>query len=412
MVLNYIWIAFFLIAFVIASIQLFFFGDTEIFKRLIESTFTSSKTAFELALGLTGAMAMWLGFMKIGEKAGIVKILTFIFGPFFQRLFPEIPRDHPAITPIFMKLSTNILGLDNAGTPLGIKAMKEMQTLNPTPDTASNAQIMFAVLNTTGLTLIPVTIIVYRTQLGAHNPSDVFIPILLSTTLTAMSAMIMTAIMQKINLFDRVFMAYVFGVVCFLGLTIWYFSSIPQRQISVVSSLVSNFILFSIIVFFIVLAMIKRVNVYEAFIEGAKEGFDVAVKIIPYLVGILVGIAVFRASGALDQVNNGLVWIFDLIGVDGEFTKALPVAFLKPLSGSGASGMMLDVMKQYGPDSFMGQLACVFQGTTDTTLYILAIYFGAVNIKKTRYAAAIGLLADLIGLSSAIFITYLFFSHA
>jgi spore maturation protein SpmA len=411
MALNYIWIAFFLIAFAIALVQLLVYGDTEIFKKLIESTFTSSKTAFELAIGLTGAMAMWLGFMKIGEKAGIVKILTFLFGPFFKRLFPEIPPNHPAITPIFMKLSTNLLGLDNAGTPLGIKAMKEMQTLNPTPDTASNAQIMFAVLNTTGLTMIPVTIILYRTQLGASNPSDIFIPILLSTTVTALSAMIMTAIVQKINLLDWVFLAYISGILAFLGLTIFYFSTIPQEKISVVSTLVSNLILFSIIVFFILLAISKKVNVYEAFIEGAKDGFEVAVRIIPYLVGILVGIAVFRASGALNYIQEGIIAIFEYFNIDGEFSIALPVAFLKPLSGSGASGMMVDIMKQYGPDSFMGQLACVFQGTTDTTLYILAIYFGSVNIKKTRYAASIGLLADLIGLTSAIFITYLFFTH-
>ncbi|MEO1651912.1 MAG: nucleoside recognition domain-containing protein [Bacteroidota bacterium] len=409
MALNYIWIAFFLIAFAIATFQLIIYGETEIFEKLVESTFSSSKVAFELAIGLTGAMAMWLGIMKIGEKAGIVKLLTFIFGPFFQRLFPGIPKNHPAIAPIFLKLSANLLGLVNAGTPLGIKAMREMQTLNKTPDTASNAQIMFAVLNTTGLTLIPVTILVYRTQLGAENPSDVFIPILLSTTVTALAGMIIVALIQRINLLDPILLLYLLGFVGFIGATIYYFSSIPDERISLVSNVASNFILFSIIVFFIMLALFKKVNVYEAFIEGAKDGFDVAIKIIPYLVGILVGIGVFRTSGALGYITSGMESLFEYFEVNGEFTFALPVAFLKPLSGSGSSGMMLDIMKQYGPDSFMGKLACVFQGTTDTTLYILAIYFGSVNIKKTRYAATAGLLADLIGLVSAILITYVFF---
>lgn len=410
MALNYIWIAFFLIAFLIALFQLLINGDTEIFRKLVESTFTSSKSAFELAIGLTGAMAMWLGIMKIGEKAGIVKMLTFVFGPFFKRLFPEIPSEHPAIPPIFMKLSANILGLDNAGTPLGIKAMKEMQTINKTPDTASNAQIMFAVLNTTGLTLIPVTILVYRTQLGAANPSDIFIPILLSTTVTALSALVMIAIYQRINLFDPVFLIYIVSAVTLITLTIYYFSILPDDQISVVSGVVSNFILFFIIVFFIILALVQRVNVYDAFIEGAKDGFDVAIKIIPYLVGILIGIGVFRTSGALDYLNNGFEIIFQYVGLNGEFTKALPVAFLKPLSGSGATGMMVELMKTYGPDSLQGKMACVFQGTTDTTLYILAIYFGSVNIRKTRYATTVALLSALIGLVSAIFITYMFFS--
>ncbi|NJL13771.1 MAG: hypothetical protein HC913_12715 [Microscillaceae bacterium] len=410
MALNYIWIAFFLIAFLIALFQLIIYGDTEIFGRLVESTFTSSRTAFELAIGLTGAMAMWLGIMKIGEKAGIVKILTFVFGPFFQRLFPEIPKNHPAITPIFMKLSASLLGLENAGTPLGIKAMREMQTLNEDPDKASNAQIMFAVLNSTGLTLIPVTILVYRTQMGAANPSDVFIPILLSTTVTAMSGMIIVAVLQRINLLDWVFLAYLAGILSFIGLTIYYFVSLPQEQISVISGLVSNLLLFSIIIFFILLALLNRVNVYEAFIEGAKDGFDVAIKIIPYLVGILIGIAVFRTAGALELIIRGLEFLLDKMNINGEFTFALPVAFMKPLSGSGSSGMMLDIMKTYGPDSLMGKLACVFQGTTDTTLYIMAVYFGSVNIRKIRYAATAGLLADLIGLTSAIFITYVFFT--
>lgn len=409
MALNYIWITFFISAFLIATFQLVVYGDVEVFENLIKSTFSSSKTAFELALGLTGAMALWLGIMRIGEKAGIVKMLTFIFGPFFKRLFPEIPSNHPAITPIFMKLSANLLGLDNAGTPLGIKAMKEMQTLNKTPDTASNAQIMFAVLNTTGLTLIPVTILVYRTQLHSINPADVFIPILLATTVTALSALIMVSIIQKINLLDKVFLAYIIGAIGFISIIIYFFSQMSEAQISIASSVVSNFTLFLIIIFFIILALFKDINIYEAFIEGAKDGFEVAVKIIPYLVGILVGIGVFRTVGALELITEGLQNIFGYFDMNGDFSAALPVAFLKPLSGSGSSGMMLDVMENYRPDSFAGRLACIFQGSTDTTLYILAIYFGAVNIKKTRYAATIGLLADFIGLTTAIFITYLFF---
>jgi len=409
MVLNYIWIAFFVVAFVIGCVQQFVFGNQEIFKELVDTTFKSSKGAFELALGLTGAMAMWLGFMKIGEKAGIVKILTYLFGPFFRRLFPEIPPNHPAITPIFMKLSANLLGLDNAGTPLGIKAMKEMQTLNETPDVASNAQIMFTILNTTGMTLIPITILAYRVQWNAHNPADVFIPILLSTSIAFFSAFIITALIQRINLLDVVLLGYMLGIVGFLSATIYYFSSIPLKQVSVVSGVVSNFLLFSVIVFFIVFAMARKVNVYEAFIEGAKEGFETSVKIIPYLVAFIVGIAVFRAAGALDILLRGVEAITDYFGITGEYIFALPVAFLKPLSGSGASGAMNDVLKVFGPDSLMGQLACVFQGTTDTALYIIALYFGSVNIKKTRYTAPVSLIAYFLGMVAAIFITYIFF---
>jgi spore maturation protein SpmA len=409
MVLNFIWIAFFLIAFVIACIQQFVFGNQDIFKELVDATFKSSKAAFELALGLTGAMAMWLGFMKIGEKAGIVKILTYLFGPFFRRLFPEIPSNHPAITPIFMKLSANLLGLDNAGTPLGIKAMKEMQTLNPTPEVASNAQIMFAVLNTTGMTLIPITILAYRVQNNAHNPADVFLPILLSTSIAFFSAFIITSLIQRINLLDKVLLLYTCFFIGSISLTIYYFSSIPLKQVSIVSGMISNFLLFFIIVFFITFALIRKVNVYEAFIEGAKDGFETSIKIIPYLVAFLVGIAVFRTAGALDVILKGVENMTDYFGITGEYIFALPVAFLKPLSGSGAQGAMNDVMKTFGADSFMGQLACVFQGTTDTTLYILAVYFGAINIKKTRYAATVALIASFIGMIAAIFITYIFF---
>jgi spore maturation protein SpmA len=409
MVLNYIWVAFFLIAFIIALYKLIFEGDIEIFDRLIKSTFDQSSLAFELALHLTGAMAMWLGIMKIGEKAGIVKMLTFVFGPFFRRLFPEIPTNHPAITPIFMKLSANLLGLDNAGTPLGIKAMQEMQKLNPKKDEASNAQIMFAVLNTTGLTFIPLTVMIYRARLQAANPSDIFIPILISAAVTGIAGMILVALYQRINLFDPVLVGYLAVILGSLGLVIYYLSGLPKEKISDISKVVSNLILFSIIVFFIVLALFRRVNIYESFIEGAKEGFDVAIKIIPYLVGIMIAIGVFKESGALEIITSTLKKIVIWVGLNPDFIPAMPTAFMKPLSGSGATGMMLETMNHYGVDSFQGRLVSIFQGTTDTTLYILAIYFGAVNIKKTRYAATCGLLADLIGVITAIYVTYVFY---
>jgi spore maturation protein SpmA len=409
MVLNYIWVAFFLIAFIIALYKLIFEGDIEIFDRLIKSTFDQSSLAFELALHLTGAMAMWLGIMKIGEKAGIVKMLTFVFGPFFRRLFPEIPTNHPAITPIFMKLSANLLGLDNAGTPLGIKAMQEMQKLNPKKDEASNAQIMFAVLNTTGLTFIPLTVMIYRARLQAANPSDIFIPILISAAVTGIAGMILVALYQRINLFDPVLVGYLAVILGSLGLVIYYLSGLPKEKISDISKVVSNLILFSIIVFFILLALFRRVNIYESFIEGAKEGFDVAIKIIPYLVGIMIAIGVFKESGALEIITSTLKKIVIWVGLNPDFIPAMPTAFMKPLSGSGATGMMLETMNHYGVDSFQGRLVSIFQGTTDTTLYILAIYFGAVNIKKTRYAATCGLLADLIGVITAIYVTYVFY---
>lgn len=413
MVLNYIWIAFFLIAFVVASIRYFFMGDMDIFPTLVNATMKDSQVAFEIALGLTGIMTLWLGIMKIGEKAGVVKGLSILFGPFIRRIFPEVPRNHPVIVPIFMKFSMNVLGLDNAGTPLGIKAMKELQTLNPSEDTASNAQIMFAVLNTTGMTLIPVTVLGFRAQLGASNPADVFIPIMLSTTITALSALILVSIYQKINLFNKVILIYLGAIITFIvGIILLFTVVIPPEKISEVSGAASNFILFSIIILFIVLALIKKINVYSAFIEGAKEGFEVAIKIVPYLLGILVGIGVFREVGGIEMIMIVLEGFFDYLGILGEFVKALPVALLKPLSGGGAQGMMVEILKYYEPDSFMGTLASIFQGTTDTTLYVLAVYFGAVGIRNTRYAATCGLIADIIGLTSAIFIAYIFFSHA
>ncbi|WP_027000781.1 nucleoside recognition domain-containing protein [Eisenibacter elegans] len=411
MILNYIWIGFFLLAFIIACVRLVVLGDTEVFPILVNSTFESAETAFKLALNLTGAMAMWLGIMKIGEKAGVVSLLAYLFGPFFKRLFPEIPANHPAIAPIFMKLSANLLGLDNAGTPLGIKAMKEMQSLNPTPDTASNAQIMFAVLNTTGLTFIPVQVLLYRSQYGAANPAEVFIPILLSTSITALSGMMIVAVRQRLNLFDRVFLTYLLGIFAVLSTLIYTFSQLPQERISHVSGVLSNFLLFSIIIFFIVLALVRGQGnqVFSAFIEGAKEGFDVMVQLIPYLVSVLIAVGVFRDVKALDVIISYLEYMFRQFSLDPEFTKALPVAFMKPLSGSGATGMALDTMKAYGVDSFAGKLSSVFQGTTDTTLFILAVYFGSVNIKKIRYATSAGLMADLIGITAAIIICYLFF---
>lgn len=409
MVLNYIWVAFFLIAFIIALYKLIFEGDIDIFDRLIKSTFDQSSLAFDLALHLTGAMAMWLGIMKIGEKAGVVKLLTFIFGPFFRRLFPEIPANHPAITPIFMKLSANLLGLDNAGTPLGIKAMQEMQKLNPKKDEASNAQIMFAVLNTTGLTFIPLTVMIYRARLQAANPSDIFIPILISAAVTGIAGMILVSLYQRINLFDPVLLGYLAVILGSLGIIIYYLSGLPKEKISEISKVVSNLILFSIIVFFILLALFRRVNIYESFIEGAKEGFDVAIKIIPYLVGIMIAIGVFKESGALEIITSTLEKVVILMGLNADFIPGLPTAFMKPLSGSGATGMMLETMNHYGVDSFQGRLVSIFQGTTDTTLYILAIYFGAINIRKTRYAATCGLLADLIGVITAIYVAYVFY---
>lgn len=409
MVLNYIWVAFFLIAFIIALYKLIFEGDIDIFDRLIKSTFDQSSLAFDLALHLTGAMAMWLGIMKIGEKAGVVKLLTFIFGPFFRRLFPEIPTNHPAITPIFMKLSANLLGLDNAGTPLGIKAMQEMQKLNPKKDEASNAQIMFAVLNTTGLTFIPLTVMIYRARLQAANPSDIFIPILISAAVTGIAGMILVSLYQRINLFDPVLLGYLAVILGSLGMIIYYLSGLPKEKISEISKVVSNLILFSIIVFFILLALFRRVNIYESFIEGAKEGFDVAIKIIPYLVGIMIAIGVFKESGALEIITSTLEKVVVLMGLNADFIPGLPTAFMKPLSGSGATGMMLETMNHYGVDSFQGRLVSIFQGTTDTTLYILAIYFGAINIRKTRYAATCGLLADLIGVITAIYVAYVFY---
>jgi spore maturation protein SpmA len=409
MVLNYIWIAFFVIAFVLALFKLIFLGDTTVFPDMMASTFDMAKTGFEISLGLTGVMTLWLGLMRVGEKGGIVGYMAKAVGPLFRKLFPEIPKNHPVTGSIMMNLAANMLGLDNAATPLGLKAMTQLQEINPKKDTASNPMIMFLVLNTSGLTILPISIMVYRAQLGAADPSDIFLPILLATFFSTMAGILAVSFYQKINLLNKVVLAYLGGFTLLVTGIIWYFTIIPQEQINTISSVSSNLILFTIIISFILLAFIKRVNVYEAFIDGAKDGFKIAIKIIPYLVAILVAIGVFRASGAMDYMIGGIKHIFAAMGVDTSFVSALPTAFMKPLSGSGARGMMVDAMKTFGADSFVGRLACTFQGATDTTFYILAVYFGSVGIKNTRYAVTAGLIADFAGILAAIFVAYLFF---
>jgi len=409
MILNYIWIAFFLIAFVVAIVKLLFLGDTGIFTALMNNAFSMAKTGFELSLGLTGIMTLWLGIMKIGEKGGAVNILARIVSPFFNKLFPEVPKNHPVHGSMLMNITANMLGLDNAATPLGLKAMNELQELNKDKDVASNSQIMFMILNASGLTVIPITIIIYRAQLGAMNPSDVFIPILISTFASVTTGIIVVSIIQKINLFNKVVLLYLGSIIAIIAGLLYYFSSLPDDKLNTYSSLLSNMLLFVIIISFITMALFKKVNVWESFIEGAKEGFNVAIKIIPFLVAILVGIGVFRASGAMEYFTDGVAWVFSSLGFNTDFVDALPTAFMKPLSGSGARGMMLETMKTFGPDSFAGRLSCIFQGTSDTTFYIIALYFGSIGIKKTRYALGAGLTADLIGMITAVWVAYLFF---
>jgi len=411
MALNYIWVAFFVIAFVIALIRLIFFGDTEIFMHLVSGIFNSSKSSvMDIALPLAGSMAFWLGIMNIGEKAGAINFLSRIVGPFFSRLFPEVPKNHPATGQVLMSFSANLLGLDNAATPLGLKAIGSLQDLNKDKETASNPQIMYLVLLTSGLQLLPVTIIAQRAILNAKDPTDVFIPCIIATFVSAISGMLLVAIKQKINIFDRVILMWLGGIIGFIVLLVWYFTAfLTKGQIGEVSKVASNLMLCAIPVIFICGALYKKVNVFESFIEGAKGGFETSVKIIPYLVAMLVGIAVFRASGALDYMNDGLRWIVSHIGLDTRFVDAMPVAYMKPLSGSGSKGMMIDIMKTYGPDSFTGRLGCIFNGSADTTFYIVALYFGSVGIKKSRYAIPAGLFADLAGIMAAIFVAYLFF---
>ena len=408
MVLNYIWVAFFAIAFLFALVSLCL-GDTTVFQKIVQATTDSSKNAFEISLGLTGVLSLWLGIMKIGERAGIVNVLAKALSPIFTKLFPDIPKNHPVMGSIFMNIASNMLGLDNAATPTGLKAMQQMQELNPKKDTATNPMIMFLVLNTSGLTIIPTTILAFRASYGAAMPTDVFIPILLATTIATLVGIIITALWQHINLFQPALLAFIGGMTAFVCLVIWGFGQLDQKTMDTIANLSGSLILFSIIMAFIVAGVIKKVNVYDSFIEGAKEGFTTAVKIIPYLVAILVGIGVFRASGAMDMLINGIAWCGEKCGLNTDFVGALPTAFMKPLSGSGARGLMLEGMKTYGPDSFVGRLSCMVQGSTDTTFYILAVYFGCVNIKYTRHAVACGLLADLAGVIAAIGLAYMFF---
>ena len=409
MVLNYIWIAFFLIAFVIATVRLVFMGDTEVFPAIMNSTLDTSKTAFEISLGLTGVLSLWLGIMKIGEKGGVINVVARVLSPVFTRLFPDIPKGHPVTGSIFMNVAANMLGLDNAATPLGLKAMEQLQELNPKKDTATNPMIMFLVLNTSGLTLIPVSIMVYRAQMGAAQPTDIFVPILLATFFSTLAGIIFTSLYQRINLINRTMLLTLGGMSAVVAAIIWGFAQMDKAQMNVVSTSVANILLMLIIVMFILAGMRKKVNVYDAFIEGAKDGFTTAVRIIPYLVAILVGIGVFRASGAMDMLVDGIKWTVAALGGNTDFVGALPTALMKPLSGSGARGMMVDAMTTYGADSFVGRLSCIFQGSTDTTFYILAVYFGSVGIRYTRHAVACGLLADLAGVIAAIAICYMFF---
>ena len=409
MVLNYIWVAFFLVAFVIAALKLLFWGDYDVFPAMMDSTFASSKTAFEISLGLTGVLSLWMGIMKVGEKGGVINVLARLLSPVFTKLYPEIPKGHPVTGSIFMNIAANMLGLDNAATPLGLKAMEQMQELNTKKDTASNSMIMFLVLNTSGLTLIPVSIMVYRAQMGAAQPTDIFIPILLATFFSTLCGIIVTSLFQHINLINRTMLITLGGACAVVASVIWGFSQMDGETMNRVSTTAANILLMAIITGFIIAGVRKKVNVYDAFIEGAKEGFTTAVRIIPYLVAILVGIGVFRASGAMDMLIGSIRWCVEATGLNAQWVDAMPTALMKPLSGSGARGMMVDAMTTYGADSFVGRLSSVFQGSTDTTFYILAVYFGSVGVSKTRHAVSCGLIADLAGIIAAIAICYMFF---
>ena len=409
MVLNYIWIAFFVIAFAVAIIKSTFGGDLNVWSDVMNSSFSSARTAFEISLGLTGVLSLWLGIMKIGERGGIIATFARFVSPFFSRLFPSIPKDSPIFGSIFMNFSANMLGLDNAATPLGLKAMKEMQEINTQKDKATDAMIMFLVLNTTGLTLVPISVMVYRAQMGAMNPSDVFLPILIATYISTLDGLIITCIKQRINLFDKVILSTIAVVTALIGGVLAFFMNLPQDKVSLYSTVGANSLLFTIIMIFLASGIRKKINVYEAFIDGAKEGFKTAVTIIPYLVAILVAIGMFRASGAMDYLTEGITYLIAACGVDTDFVGAIPTALMKPLSGSGARGMMVDAMTTYGADSFVARVASTIQGSTDTTLYIIAVYFGAVGIKNSRYAAGVGLIADVVGIIAAIFTAYVFF---
>lgn len=409
MALNYIWVAFFLIAFVVALVKLIFFGDMEVFPAMMQSTFDMAKTGLEISIGLAGVMSLWLGLMKIGEKGGMVMILSRLVGPFFARLFPGVPRNHPATGSIIMNFSANILGLDNAATPLGLKAMSELQEINPDKDTASDAQIMFLVLNASGLTIIPISILADRAVLGSVNPTSVFIPILIATFCSTFVGLLYVAIRQRINLLDPVLLAYIIGMLAFVGGMVYYFTGLSPEELQRQSSVFTGVIIFSIIISFIALGLKNRIPIFETFIEGAKEGFGISIKIIPFLVGILVAIGVFRSSGVLDYIEDGVAYSLAATGVNTDFVPALPVGILKPLSGQGARGMMIEVSKEFGPDSFVGNMASIFRGCAETTFYILALYFGSIQVRKTRYAVTGGLIADAAGIIGGIFAGYLFF---
>ena len=409
MILNYIWVSFFLIAFVVALIKLVVFNDTTVFPQMLQATFDLAKTGFEISIGLTGVMSLWLGLMKIGEKGGMVPLLSKVVGPFFSRLFPEIPKNHAATGSIIMNFSANILGLDNAATPIGLKAMNELQEINPDKNTASNAQIMFLVLNASGLTVIPISIMADRAVLGSTNPTSIFIPTLIATFCSTFVGLLYICMRQKINLFDRVILAYIMGSILAIAGMVYYFSGLSPEEIQSQSTIFTAVIIFSIIVWFIGLGLKSKIPVFETFIEGAKEGFSISIKIIPFLVGILVGIGVFRASGCLTYLEDGTAWVLSSLGINTDFVPALPVAYLKPLSGQGARSMMIDICKVHGPDSFVGNVASIFRGCAETTLYLLALYFGSVGVRNTRYAVTGGLIADLAGVIGGIFVGYLFF---
>lgn len=409
MVLNIIWILFILLAVVFGFVQFFAYGQQDIFTEIMNSTFSSAKSGFEISLGLTGVLSLWMGIMKIGEKAGVVESFSRFVSPFFSRIFPSVPRNHPAMGSIFMNISANMLGLDNAATPMGLKAMSQLQEINPDKEKASNAMIMFLVLNTSGLTLVPISVMTYRAQMGAANPADVFIPILLATYFSTLIGLISVAIAQKINLWDKVILGVIAGATAFVGGLLYLSTTVSQEQLTLYSSILSSLLLLGLIVWFIIKGMVKKINVYDAFIEGAKGGFEVAIGIIPYLIAMLVAIGMFRASGGMDMLVRAMGWFFALIGLNTDFVAALPTALMKPLSGSGARALMVDSMTQYGADSFVGRLSCIMQGATDTTFYILAVYFGSVGVKDTRHAVVCGLLADFAGIIAAICIAYLFF---
>ncbi|MBK3516249.1 nucleoside recognition domain-containing protein [Carboxylicivirga marina] len=409
MALNYLWIAFFLIAFVVGLVRLIFFGDVDVFPQMMNATFDSAKTGFNISLGLTGALTLWMGLMRIGEKGGMINVMSRLIGPFFSRLFPELPKNHPAYGSMMMNIAANMLGLDNAATPVGLKAMQELQSTNKSSDTASNAQIMFLVLNTSGLTVIPISVMAIRATEGASNPSDIFLPILLATFFSTLVGIVTVSIVQRINLLDKVILAYLGGFTAFIGGFIYYLSTLSKEEVNIVSLLVANVLLFSIIITFILMAIRKKVNVYDTFIDGAKEGFNIAIKIIPFLVGILVAVAVFRASGTLDFLLEGVRAFCVFIGVDTRFVDALPTAFMKPLTGGGARAVMIETISVFGVDSFAGRAASTIQGSTDTTFYVLAVYFGSVGIKKTRHALSCGLIADFAGIIASILLAYLFF---